>query len=240
MSSRLIIRFCICAGGSFGPTAGGLILRFYDWRWVSRMNVFLAMFALALMMASFPELNFDREFALRHPPTEPNAKTWIERLSFTDGYDPGASILRSLHRSIVLLKYPALPWAVLTFSIPIAVVRYKDGTLTQILAMFITMGVYMPEAPYYFTPTMIGLVHLAPLLGTIVGSILGGYVCDKCIAWLSRRTRDGIFEPEFRLFLVLPLFIFGPAGCLLFGFGLGNPNWGITVAGFGMGTAVNL
>jgi hypothetical protein len=91
------------------------------------MNVFLAMLALALMMASFPELNFDREFALRHPPKEPNTKTWIERLSFTDGYDPQASILRSLHRSVVLLKYPALPWAVLTFSIPIAVVRYKDG-----------------------------------------------------------------------------------------------------------------
>jgi hypothetical protein len=78
------------------------------------------------MFLTFPELNFDRRCALRYPTNGlGKTKTFTELLSFTDGYDKEASILKSLRRSLVLLKYPALPWAILNFGFPLGMV---DGT----------------------------------------------------------------------------------------------------------------
>jgi hypothetical protein len=115
-------RICLGLGGSTGPIVAGLILRFTsDWRWVSRVNSFLAIANFVFMILSFPELNFDREFALRHPSTR-ERKTFVELLSFTNGYDREASVLKSLRRSIAVMRYPALPWAILTFGIPMGLV----------------------------------------------------------------------------------------------------------------------
>jgi hypothetical protein len=62
---------------------------------------------------------------------------------------------------------------------------------------------------------------------------LGGYVCDKWVMRMSRNYK-GVFEPEFRLISILPLYVSGPLGLLLFAFGT-DIHWILPVTGFGMG-----
>lgn len=44
---------------------------------------------------------------------------------------------------------------------------------------------------------------------------------DYVVAMISRR-REGYFKPEFRLWALIPAFIFGPIGLLMWGFGFGH------------------
>ena len=104
--------------------------------------------------------------------------------------------------------------------------------------MMIIINVSLPAPPYLFSPSSLGFVYISPLIGTIIGAVIGGYACDKCIDILSRRNHNGIFEPEFRLIWLLPLFLFAPAELLLFGFGFGDSNWIVPVAGFGICTTL--
>ena len=120
--------------------------------------------------------------------------------------------------------------------------RGKDINLRvlicQLLSMTIIMGVTLPNAPYNFTPSSVGFTYVAPLIGAIVGVILGGYACDKFIKRMNRCsgcTGKGVFEPEFRLLWLAPLYVFGPVGLLLFGFGFGH-HWIVPTLGVGMST----
>lgn len=73
----------------------------------------------------------------------------------------------------------------------------------------------MPLPPYNFTSSQIGLMALPGFIGTSLGVILTGLLSDRSILYLSRRNR-GIYEPEFRLYLI-PLFApFVPAGAILY------------------------
>lgn len=98
----------------------------------------------------------------------------------------------------------------------------------------------MPEPPYEFDASAVGLMTLAPFIGTTIGSILAGPLSDRLAMRLAKRN-SGVFEPEMRLWILL---LFAPptaAGTLLFGYSLGNGDPWIVVAlgyaifGFGMG-----
>lgn len=62
-----------------------------------------------------------------------------------------------------------------------------------------------------------GYLYTGPFLGAIIGLILSGLLSD----WLNKvmiRANHGVYEPEFRLVLVIPQLIFGAIGL----YGLGN------------------
>jgi hypothetical protein len=60
-------------------------------------------------------------------------------------------------------------------------------------------------------------MYAGPVVGAILGFILSGLISDPTARWLTKRNR-GVYEPEFRLVLVIPQLIFGCAG--LYGFGI--------------------
>ena len=59
------------------------------------------------------------------------------------------------------------------------------------------------------------------LTGAVIGCLAGGPLSDYVVAKISKRRR-GYFEPEFRLWCLIPPFILGPVGLMLWGCGLGN------------------
>jgi len=59
----------------------------------------------------------------------------------------------------------------------------------------------------------VGLLYLAPFLGGVLGSSISGKVSDIVCRWMTRRN-GGIFEPEFRLVLVIPVAIATVMGIL--------------------------
>lgn len=135
-------------------------------------------------------------------------KSYRERLALitkTEG-----SILHDLYQPIIVLfTFPAITYTALTYG--------------SLLAWFATMtsvqATYMFYPPYNFSAAGVGLMNLAPFVGTIPGTLVGGYLNDKSIIWLSKRN-GGVYEPEMRLWLALPAAIITPAGILMFGLGL--------------------
>ncbi|ORY87822.1 major facilitator superfamily domain-containing protein [Protomyces lactucae-debilis] len=73
------------------------------------------------------------------------------------------------------------------------------------------------KAPYSLTPTQIGLTALPGVVTNLLGYLIGGYASDMLVTRLSRRN-DGMYEPEFRLWLMVPQTIFSTAGFIGFGY----------------------
>lgn len=59
------------------------------------------------------------------------------------------------------------------------------------------------------------------MVGAIIGCLAGGPMTDYLIAFLAKR-RGGYFKPEVRLWLLIPPFLLGPVGLMLWGAGIGN------------------
>lgn len=137
-------------------------------------------------------------------------KTYRERLALVTKSD--GSILHDMYRPVVLLfTFPAIAFTAITYG--------------SILAWFAVLSsvqaTYLFYPPYNFSAAGVGLMNIAPFVGTIPGTLVGGYLNDKSILWLSKRN-GGIYEPEMRLWLALPAALITPAGILMFGLGLNN------------------
>jgi hypothetical protein len=48
----------------------------------------------------------------------------------------------------------------------------------------------------------VGLLYLAPFIGGVLGSSIAGKISDIVCRWMTRRN-GGVFEPEFRLVMVI-------------------------------------
>lgn len=85
--------------------------------------------------------------------------------------------------------------------------------------MITVLSSLMTLPPYNFTPSQIGLMSLPAFIGTTIASLIIGPLSDWSIIWLARRNRQskGIYEPEMRLWAMVPFVSFVPLGALLFG-----------------------
>lgn len=119
-------------------------------------------------------------------------------------------ILADLYQPfIILFTFPAITFAALTF-----------GSLLAWFALLTSVqATYLFEEPFNFTAAGVGLMNVAPFIGCIPAVVFGGYLNDKSIVWLSKRN-GGIYEPEMRLWLALPMALITPAGILMNGLGL--------------------
>lgn len=109
----------------------------------------------------------------------------------------------------VLLTFPAVAFAAITY-----------GLLLAWFAVISSAASYfMLRPPYSFSSSSVGLFILSALIGAIIGTLFGAPLNDKSILWLSRRN-GGMFEPEMRLWMILPGSLIATAGLLTFGLGL--------------------
>ncbi|OTB10088.1 hypothetical protein K445DRAFT_27925 [Daldinia sp. EC12] len=71
--------------------------------------------------------------------------------------------------------------------------------------------------PYNLTPAQVGLTNIPLALGTLIFSPISGWMADAVPVWMAKRN-GGVFEPEFRLVLMLIAIPFSTAGFIGFGF----------------------
>ncbi len=71
--------------------------------------------------------------------------------------------------------------------------------------------------PLWFDEVHTGYMYTGPFIGAILGFLLAGLLADWSTKIMIRRNK-GIYEPEFRIILVVPQLVFGCAG--LYGFGI--------------------
>ena len=94
--------------------------------------------------------------------------------------------------------------------------------------------IFEDKATYNFTPLQAGLVYISPFVGGVLGTAVAGKVSDIIVRFMSRRN-DGVYEPEFRLVMAIPITI---ATCLgLMGYGWSaeeRDNWIVPTVFFGI------
>lgn len=127
------------------------------------------------------------------------------------------------------LLYPAVIWGSLVYGIQICWLSLVGITQSQ----------FFFAPPYNFSTSSIGLVNLSSFVGSMFGAIYLHYT-DTFQVYKSKKN-NGIFEPEFRLWTMIPVIIINSCGLLMYGLGVhSRVHWICPVIGnaciaFGLG-----
>lgn len=110
----------------------------------------------------------------------------------------------------------------------------------QMIASAIVLARLFAPPPFLFTPTKLGYLWAFPTIGAICSFILSHILMDRSSKWLARKN-NRVFEPEFRLILVIPTLLIGIPGLVAFGWYAdtanpvhGHVNWVVISVIFGL------
>ncbi|KAI5852047.1 MFS general substrate transporter [Durotheca rogersii] len=143
----------------------------------------------------------------------PADDTWSEKkysywheLKIYHGRVSDEPFWKVLTRPFLMLLFPQVLFSFFAYGLTTSWLVVVGSVLAQLFT----------APPYNFTVSGVGLVSIASLIGAIIGAFVSGPVADWVIKAMSRRN-GGIYEPEFRLVLIIITFILG--GMSFFGFG---------------------
>ena len=138
----------------------------------------------------------------RSPP-----KSWSQTLKPWNGRLTKTSWLKVAFRPFVLYAYPAVLWSSLVYSLSIGWLIVLSESVSN---------VYRSRDTYNFSALGVGLVYLSPFIGGVLGTAVAGRVSDIIVKAMSRRN-GGVYEPEFRLVMAIPVAITTVIGLMGFG-----------------------
>jgi MFS family permease len=177
-------------------------------------------------LENIPERSAPRNLSVIAVNNSIKRKTYWQSLSFTTTTEGSWN---------TFLRHTWQPFWIL-FTVP--GVAYSSCVYAVLLAwstvMTAALSTYMLDPPYNFSSTSIGLMNLAPFIGTTTGSLICGPVSDWMVLRLARR-KGGIYEPEMRFIVFVPFIPFQVAGAFWFGYALKNgSSWSSVAVAFGM------
>ncbi|GAB1733641.1 hypothetical protein NU195Hw_g1100t1 [Hortaea werneckii] len=132
--------------------------------------------------------------------------SYLTSLKLFTGRYSDAKIWKIFTRPLVMFFYPCVLWGFLIYG----------TTLTWIVVFSVVNGVLFTEPPYNFTVGQAGLVSVSPFILCIIGEAISGPLNDWICLKLAHRNH-GVYEPEFRLVLMVVVVILGTVG--FYGFG---------------------
>jgi MFS family permease len=93
---------------------------------------------------------------------------------------------------------------------------------------------YQGKTHYNFTALQTGLVYISPFVGGLLGTAVAGKVSDIITRYLTKRN-GGIYEPEFRLVMAIPIALSTVIGLMAFGWSAEiKDNWIVPTIFFGL------
>ena len=134
-------------------------------------------------------------------------KSFIESLSLFDGRRTDERYWVLLLRPFPLLLHPAFIWGSL---IQGAMIGWTVFIGVIIASIFI-------GPPYFWGELKAGYTYTGAFVGALGGYAIAGLLADSSVKWMTKLNK-GVYEPEFRIVLVIPMFIVGSIG--LYGFGI--------------------
>jgi MFS family permease len=133
--------------------------------------------------------------------------TFQQSLLPFNGRKTDENIFKLIIRPLPLFFHPAVFWACLI-----------QGTLIGWTVMIgVVLAAILVGPPLWFDEVKTGYMYTGPFIGAILGFVLSGLLSDWSTKFMIRRNK-GVYEPEFRILLVIPQLIFGCVG--LYGFGV--------------------
>ncbi|KAI8632664.1 MFS general substrate transporter [Xylariaceae sp. FL1651] len=127
-------------------------------------------------------------------------------------------------RPFILYSYPAVLWSS-------AVYACSVGWLIVISE---SVAIIYRDGAYKFGALSTGLVYISPFIGGVLGTAVAGRVSDVVVKAMARRN-GGLYEPEFRLVMAIPITITTVIGLIGFGWSAGvDDPWIVPTVFFGV------
>ena len=152
---------------------------------------------------------------------EGHRKTYMQWVNPWQGVIGHESILKSTARVFTLALHPTILWASVA-ALPMA---WSVG-------ISFTLALELAPPPYSFSPTGLANLYIAAWLGITFAVCVGLATIDPLSKLMARRNKN-IFEPEFRLVMLLPAFFIVGVGFIGWG-------WAYTARAHWIGLAILL
>ncbi|RCI13698.1 hypothetical protein L249_8211 [Ophiocordyceps polyrhachis-furcata BCC 54312] len=153
------------------------------------------------------------------------AQTFVQQLKPFHGRLNNDKWLKVMLRPFVLYAYPPVLWSAAVYSCSIGWLIVISETMAII---------YRDPSIYNFSALQTGLVYISPFVGGILGTGVAGKVSDVIVRAMSRRN-GGLYEPEFRLIMVIPVLVTTCIGLMGFGWSAQDKDpWIVPTVFFGV------
>ena len=153
------------------------------------------------------------------------ARSLRQQLSLWNGRLSSDKWWRVAVRPFLLFAYPSILWSALIYAMSIGWLIVLSECVGHI---------FEDRDSYNFTPLQVGLVYISPFIGGIIGTAIAGKVSDLIVRFMARRN-GGVYEPEFRLVMAIPIAISTVAGLMGFGWSVEERNnWIVPTVFFGI------
>lgn len=110
-------------------------------------------------------------------------------------------------RPLILYSYPSVLWSSVVYACSVGWLIVVSESVAV---------VYRNKDTYNFNAFQTGLVYLSPFVGGVLGTAVAGKVSDIVIKFMASRN-GGLYEPEFRIVMALPVALSTVAGLMGFG-----------------------
>lgn len=163
-----------------------------------------------------------------HAHTRPK-KSFSESLLPFSGRVADDDFVKLILRPFPLFAQPAILWACLIQGCMIGWTVFIGIILA---AIFI-------GPPNWWDEVKTGYAYTGAFLGAVIGFLIAGALADWSAKFMTRKNK-GIYEPEFRIILVIPQLVLGCTGLYLFGVTASRQNeftWVIPIFAFGLQVA---
>ncbi|KAJ5889046.1 hypothetical protein N7495_009087 [Penicillium taxi] len=140
---------------------------------------------------------------LRDQPKVP----YLQLLRVWNGRITHDSWIKIAIRPFILFAYPSVLWSTVMYTLSV-------GWLIVISESVST--IYESKEKYGFTALQTGLIYISPFVGGLLGTAVAGKVSDVVVRYLTRRN-GGVYEPEFRLVMAIPIALSTVIGLMGFG-----------------------
>lgn len=226
---------CLYGGAFFTPVLVGVISKNMSWRWTFWFVAIFSGVLLPTVVLFCPETAYRRPAHLNIETTEivhggatmlsatsgsisddvtppetprdpPQKVTFLQSLKPFNGRKTDDTYWKLALRPLALLVHPAIIWAMLT-----------QGTLIGWTVMIgVDLAFLFSFPPVSFTSVETGYTYAGAFIGGLIGFLLSGLLANWSMKKLTA-LNNGVYEPEFRLVLVIPMTFTGALG--LFGLG---------------------
>jgi hypothetical protein len=132
--------------------------------------------------------------------------SYAHQLRPWSGYFTKHNVFADFLRPYKLFGSPIVIWASLMWT----------NCLSWALAFAVTASQIFSAPPYNFTVTQVGCVNMAGFVASLLGTFLSQWLSDWLATQLAKRN-NGVYEPEFRLVILVPYLLMAISGSAAFG-----------------------
>lgn len=156
---------------------------------------------------------------------EAPAKSYVHTLKPWNGRLVKDKWIKVACRPFILFAYPAVLWSSMVYALAVGWLIVLSESVAHI---------YQDSHSYNFTSLQVGLVYISPFVGGVLGTAVAGKISDLVVRFMARRN-DGVYEPEFRLVMAIPIALSTTIGLMGFGWSAEEKNaWIVPTVFFGI------